>query len=107
MVRISILATITFALTAFALSPNNSGASDVGNGKGEQFTTGGCIDDADCQTDCCAGGATAADGSGDEVGICSAKAAATQNGKTGCGFVDPNSAATLKAAKAQVQKQGF
>ena len=55
----------------------------------------------DCQSACCAqigvGG----------VGICSAAAASTQNGKLGCGFVDPNAAATEAAAKAQVAKQGF
>jgi len=64
-----------------------------------QFTTGGCISNADCESACCAGTPT--------VGICSAAAASTQNGKTGCGFVDPNSAATIAAAKAQVKKQGF
>jgi hypothetical protein len=30
-----------------------------------------------------------------------------QTGKTGCGFVDPNPAATILAAQAQVKKQGF
>ncbi|TGJ88124.1 hypothetical protein E0Z10_g616 [Xylaria hypoxylon] len=107
MVRISILATFTFALTAFALSPNNAGARDVGNGNAAQFITGGCVNDADCQSACCAGGADAADGSGVEVGICSAEAASLQNGKTGCGFVDPDAATTLAAAEAQVEKQGF
>ncbi|GAP83963.1 putative biotrophy-associated secreted protein 2 [Rosellinia necatrix] len=107
MVQVSILATFTFALAAFALSPNNAGARDVGNGQGAQFTTGGCVSDADCQSACCAGGAEAADGSGGEVGICSAEAASLQNGKTGCGFADPNAAATLAAAQAQVEAQGF
>ncbi|KAI0443879.1 hypothetical protein F4803DRAFT_549628 [Xylaria telfairii] len=106
MVRASILATFTFALAAFALTPNNAGARDVGNGQGAQFITGGCVNDADCSSACCAGGAEAANGSG-EVGICSAEAASLQNGKTGCGFVDPNAAATLEAAQAQVEKQGF
>ncbi|KAI0157606.1 hypothetical protein GGR57DRAFT_49786 [Xylariaceae sp. FL1272] len=105
--RISILTVFTFALTALALSPNNAGAHDVGNGNAAQFTTGGCISDADCQSACCAGGATAADGNGGEVGICSAEAASLQNGKTGCGFVDPNADATLAAAEAQVEAQGF
>ncbi|KAI1753551.1 hypothetical protein F4782DRAFT_529431 [Xylaria castorea] len=105
MVRVSILTTFTFALTALALSPNNAGARDVGNGQGAQFITGGCVNDADCSSACCAGGAEAADGG--EVGICSAEAASLQNGKTGCGFVDPNAAATLEAAQAQVEKQGF
>jgi hypothetical protein len=41
------------------------------------------------------------------VGICSAAAASTQNRKMGCGFIDPNAAATEAAAKAQVAKPGF
>lgn len=69
-----------------ALTPNNAGAKDVGNGAGQQFTTGGCVSDADCRSTCCAEISTTG------VGICSAVGAATQNGKTGCGFVDPNSA---------------
>lgn len=89
------------AASVMALAPNNSGARDVGNGIQKQFTTGGCISDADCQSDCCANIGTT------NVGICSAEAASLQNGKTGCGFVDPNSAATIAAAEAQVAKQGF
>ena len=89
------------AASAIALAPNNAGAVSVGNGKGEQFITGGCIDDADCSSDCCADIGTS------EVGICSAEAAALQNGKTGCGFVDPDPAKTIAAAQAQVKKQGF
>jgi hypothetical protein len=69
-----------------ALTPNAAGAKDVGNGKGQQFTTGGCVADADCRSACCAeigvGG----------IGICSAVGAQHQNGKLGCGFVDPNAA---------------
>lgn len=84
-----------------ALAPNDAGASNVGSGDGSQFITGGCVNDADCSTACCAEiGATA-------VGICSAEAASLQNGKTGCGFVDPAAAATIAAAEAQVEKQGF
>jgi hypothetical protein len=86
-------------MTVLALAPNNVGAKDVGAGNGSQFTTGGCTSNADCQFACCSGVAG--------VGICSAEAAAFQNGKTGCGFVDPNSAATIAAANAQVAKQGF
>ncbi|TAQ90343.1 hypothetical protein B7494_g1316 [Chlorociboria aeruginascens] len=101
MVRIiSITMALTFTMTVLAtVTPNNAGAKDVGNGKALQFTTGGCIDDADCESACCAGNPT--------VGVCSAAAASEQNGKTGCGFVDPNSAATIAAAEAQVKKQGF
>lgn len=84
-----------------ALAPNNAGAKNVGTGTGAQFITGGCVSDADCSSACCADIGTT------NVGICSAEAAALQNGKTGCGFVDPNSAKTIAAAKAQVAKQGF
>ncbi len=62
---------------------------------------GGCVADADCRSACCA------EISGSGLGICSAVGAQRQNGKLGCGFVDPNAAATIAAAKAQVQKQGF
>lgn len=85
----------------FALTPNNAGAKSVGAGDGSQFITGGCTSDADCSSACCA------QISGTSTGICSAEAASLQNGKQGCGFVDPNAAATIAAAKAQVQKQGF
>jgi hypothetical protein len=67
-----------------ALAPNNAGAKDVGNGKGQQFTTGGCVAGADCRSTCCA------EISGSGIGICSAEGAQFQNGKLGCGFVDPN-----------------
>ena len=68
------------------LTPNNAGAKDVGNGKGQQFTTGGCVSDADCRSTCCA------EISGSGLGICSAVGAQHQNGKLGCGFTDPNAA---------------
>ncbi|CAJ2507334.1 Uu.00g085200.m01.CDS01 [Anthostomella pinea] len=105
MVRLSIAAAFTFVVAAMALTPNVAGAKDVGNGQSAQFTTGGCVNDADCAEGCCAGGAT--DAAGGEVGICSGNGAEFQNGKTGCGFVDPNAAATIAAAKKQVAKQGF
>jgi hypothetical protein len=89
------------AASALALAPNNAGARDVGNAAGKQFTTGGCISNADCESACCADIGTT------NVGICSAEAASHQNGKTGCGFVDPDPAKTIAAAKAQVKKQGF
>ena len=69
-----------------ALAPNNSGAKDVGNGAGQQFTTGGCVADADCRSTCCA------EISASGLGICSAVGAQLQNGKLGCGFSDPNAA---------------
>lgn len=82
------------------MTPNNAGAKNVGTGSGAQFITGGCVNNADCGSACCAD-----NGSGQ--GVCSNEAAALQNGKLGCGFADPKAAATIAAAKAQVQKQGF
>jgi len=100
--RFSIATVLAFAVTALAVvSPNNAGAKNVGQGKGAQFITGGCTADNDCgQGACCANNSQ-------NKGVCSAVAAALQNDKEGCGFVDPNAAATIAAAKAQVAKQGF
>ncbi|OLN95724.1 hypothetical protein CCHL11_02735 [Colletotrichum chlorophyti] len=53
-----------------------AGSQNVGKGNGQQFITGQCLSDADCASGCCAG----------PKGVCSAKAVATENGKTGCGF---------------------
>jgi hypothetical protein len=109
---------LSVAVSAMALTPNVAGSKDVGNGKAQQFTTGGCVADADCRSDCCA------EISGSGLGICSAVGAQRQNGKLGCGFTDPNAAvrtlhsicpttfltrfqAVIAAAKAQVAKQGF
>lgn len=72
---------------------------------GAQFTTGGCVADADCQEGCCAGGAE--DEEGNAVGICSGIGAEFQNGKTGCGFVDPNAEENIANAEAIVAEQGF
>jgi hypothetical protein len=58
-----------------------SGAKNVGNGKGEQFIGGQCLNGADCTSGCCAG----------PSGICSGPGASTQAGKTGCGFVTKRS----------------
>lgn len=101
MVRITIAAVLAFAITALAQAiPNTSGASNVGNGQGLQFTTGGCVSDADCQEGCCAN-------NGEGTGICSGIGAEFQNGKQGCGFDDPNAAAAIDAAQAQAEAQGF
>ncbi|TDZ39559.1 hypothetical protein C8034_v002877 [Colletotrichum sidae] len=99
MVRMTLFATLALAASALAITPNNAGARNVGKGDGSQFITGGCVSNADCSSKCCA------DASG--VGVCSAEAAQFQNGKNGCNFADPNAAATIAAAKAQVAKQGF
>lgn len=66
------------------LTPNNARAKDVGNGKGQQFITGGCVSDADCRSTCCA------EISSSCLGICSTVGAQHQNGKLGCGFTDTN-----------------
>jgi hypothetical protein len=58
-----------------------SGDKNVGNGSGQQFIGGQCLNNADCASGCCAG----------PSGICSGVGASTQNGKTGCGFVTKRS----------------
>ncbi|KAK3314106.1 hypothetical protein B0H66DRAFT_607347 [Apodospora peruviana] len=100
MVRITVTIMLAFAAAALGqITPNVAGSRNVGNGNGDQFITGGCVNNADCGSGCCA------NASG--VGVCSAEAAAFQNGKNGCDFVDPNAQATIAAAQAQVEKQGF
>ncbi|KAG4219661.1 hypothetical protein PC116_g31860 [Phytophthora cactorum] len=102
MVRINTAAFLAFAITALTqVTPNNAGAKDVGQGNGQQFITGGCTSDADCSSACCAQVETTG------LGVCSAEAASLQNGKLGCGFVDPNAEQTIADAQAQVEKQGF
>ncbi|KAK8067312.1 hypothetical protein PG997_014059 [Apiospora hydei] len=85
MVRISVAATLAFAITALAI-PNHpqrglaarqaAGNANVGKGDGSQFITGQCASDADCASACCA----------KANGQCAAKAVANENGKDGCGF---------------------
>ncbi|OTB01403.1 hypothetical protein M426DRAFT_25707 [Hypoxylon sp. CI-4A] len=102
MVRVSVAAFLAFAVTALAqVTPNDAGAKNVGQGNGQQFITGGCVSDADCQSACCA----EVESTG--LGVCSAEAASNQNGKLGCGFVDPNAQQTIADAEAQVEEQGF
>jgi len=66
---------------------NAAGSENVGNGKGLQFITGQCLDNADCASACCVSGGG---------GTCSAVAVAAAKG--GCGFV-ANSTATTTAAR--------
>lgn len=69
---------------AYAVPPfDPAGVKNVGNGVGEQFIGGQCLSNADCASACCA----------NPTGICSGPDAATQNGKTGCGFGSTGSAA--------------
>lgn len=53
-----------------------AGPKNVGNGRGQQFIGGQCLDAADCASGCCA----------NPCGICSGPGAQFQNGKQGCGF---------------------
>jgi len=53
-----------------------AGAKNVGNGAGQQFIGGQCLDASDCASGCCAL----------PCGICSGPGAQFQNGKQGCGF---------------------
>ncbi|KAL0944790.1 biotrophy-associated secreted protein 2 [Colletotrichum truncatum] len=87
----------------------NAGANAIGKGNGGQFTVGGCINDADCGSGCCAGGAVSGSTGRAGVGVCSGKGGGVefQKGKTGCGFQDPNAQLTLQEAADQVKKQGF
>ncbi|PKS08555.1 hypothetical protein jhhlp_004941 [Lomentospora prolificans] len=86
MVQIALFATLAFAAGALAQAiPNPAGARDVGNGQGQG---------------CCAN-------NGQGTGICSGIGAEFQNGKQGCGFVDPNADAAIAAAQEQVARQGF
>lgn len=96
MKSITIAATI-FALASFVAAvppPDPNGAKNVGNGNGGQFITGQCVSDADCASGCCA----------KPTGICSGPGAATQQGKTGCGFgggsSSPASAAPAESSPA-------
>jgi len=78
--RYTFLASVAFAalVSSSPLAPDPNGVPHVGNGKGEQFITGQCLSNADCQSACCA--------TLGNIGICSGPGAATQQGKTGCGF---------------------
>ena len=53
-----------------------AGAPHVGNGRGQQFIGGQCLDAEDCASGCCA----------KPCGICSGVGAQFQAGKEGCGF---------------------
>ncbi|EJP62690.1 uncharacterized protein BBA_08405 [Beauveria bassiana ARSEF 2860] len=77
MVRLTVAAILTFALSVYAVG-DPAGAADVGNGQGKQFITGGCLSDADCRSGCCAG---LKDGA-----VCSSPDVAFDQGKQGCGF---------------------
>lgn len=82
---------LLLCLQAFALTPDPSGASKIGNGQHQSSIGSQCLSSLDCGANgniaCCAflpqtGGAT--------IGICSGCGATTQQGKQGCGFGDAN-----------------
>jgi hypothetical protein len=76
---------------AVAVPPfDPAGAKNVGNNAGQQFIGGQCLSNADCASTCCA----------NPTGICSGLGAATQNGKTGCGFTINGAAASPAASAA-------
>ncbi|OHE92602.1 biotrophy-associated secreted protein 2 [Colletotrichum orchidophilum] len=93
MVRFSIAAAF-FAASALAipnpLTPDPSGAKNVGNGKGVQFIGGACLSSKDCASTCCA--------TLNGAGICSGLGAQFQAGKQGCGFGDGGAAGAAPAA---------
>jgi len=60
---------------AAALGPAGDNLEAAGNGKGEQFITGGCIADADCASECCS----------KDTRACAARDVAEEG--SGCGFV--------------------
>ncbi|EJP64130.1 uncharacterized protein BBA_06834 [Beauveria bassiana ARSEF 2860] len=81
MVRLIVASVLTFALSAYATgnaAGNAAGAANIVNGQGKQSNQGACISDADCRSGCCAGLNNAA--------VCSARNAAFDQGKRGCGF---------------------
>ncbi|KAM3545423.1 hypothetical protein ARSEF1564_001736 [Beauveria bassiana] len=81
MVRLIVASVLTFALSAYATgnaAGNAAGAANVVNGQGKQSNQGACISDADCKSGCCAGL--------NNVAVCSARNAAFDQGKRGCGF---------------------
>jgi len=88
----TIVGLASFVAAVPPFDPN--GAKNVGNGQGAQFITGQCLSDADCASGCCA----------NPTGICSGPGAATQQGKTGCGFgggsTSPASAAPAASSAA-------
>lgn len=85
----SLILVLLFSLRVFALTPDPSGQSKIGNGQHLSNIGSQCLSSLDCgangNTACCAflpqtGGQT--------IGICSACGATTEQGKQGCGFGD-------------------
>jgi hypothetical protein len=82
------------------LTPDPSGTSHVGNGQGQQFIGGSCLNSKDCDPvrACCASFFDAK--AGKVAGICSGLGAQKEQGKTGCGFGDGNGNSAAPAAPA-------
>ena len=85
---------------AAVVTPDASGAKNVGNNNATQFIPGGCVSNADCASHCCANNSQG-------LGVCSGNQVGTANDKQGCGFVDPTAQEHIAAAQAQVKAQGF
>lgn len=85
----SSLLLLLFTLQSFALTPDPSGQSKVGNGAHQSSIGSQCLSSLDCgangNTACCA---FAPQADGTTIGICSGCGATTQAGKQGCGFGD-------------------
>ncbi|KAI6081807.1 hypothetical protein F4821DRAFT_17365 [Hypoxylon rubiginosum] len=91
MVAISFLAILSMALSALAtprpITPDPSGAKNVGKGGHIQFIGAECKNSLDCATTACCAFVT-----GQNFGVCSGLGATTQAGKAGCGFGDGGAA---------------
>ncbi|KAH7144110.1 hypothetical protein B0J13DRAFT_525506 [Dactylonectria estremocensis] len=92
MVQLSLNIALPFLVGVLALPADPSGDKNIGNGQGLQFITGACLSDADCGSGCCA----TLRGSG----VCSARAAANEQGKEGCGFTSDGQLAVTPTGSA-------
>lgn len=93
--RVLVFASVLALPNPLALPADPAGDKNVGNGQGLQFITGACLSDADCASECCA----TLNGSG----VCSAKAAANEQGKQGCGFGGNGEQETVVSTEPAVQ----
>ncbi|POR39307.1 Uncharacterized protein TPAR_00509 [Tolypocladium paradoxum] len=85
------------ALTVYAAVADPVLDKNIGNNANQQFVTGGCASDKDCQAKCCTKG-------DDNKGVCRNKGAL--DGKTTCGFVDLSAKAAGAGKPGQKAAQG-
>ena len=84
----------------FSIDTSIPGSTNVGRANGQQFITGQCTSNADCQSGCCAG----LPSKGAKFAQCSGPAVGNVDGKRGCGFTltdgasSTSNAATPKSA---------